>query len=137
MTAMSVVRWSMTPPGGDIVERRGPLGNVAAATMIARMKKPAKAAKLALPGSLLLVGAGKMGQAMLDGWLARGLNPRRLAVIEPQPEKTIKALTKRGARINPKKSGEAAAIVIAVKPQIAPDAVPPLAQSVGGDTLLV
>ena len=36
-------------------------------------------------GSLLLVGAGKMGSAMLDGWLARGLNPKKVAVIEPQP----------------------------------------------------
>src|SRR3569833_3544133 len=108
MTAMSVVRWSMTPPGGDIVDRRGPLGNAAAATMIARMKKPAKAAKLVLPGPLLRVGAGKMGQAMLDGWLARGLNPRKVVVVEPQPAKPIKALTKRGARINPKTPSEAA-----------------------------
>src|SRR3569833_3990526 len=137
MTAMSVVRWSMTPPGGDIVDRRGPLGNGAAATMIAPMKKPAKTTKLVLPGPLLLVGAGKMGQAMLDGWLARGLNPRTLVVIEPQPVKTIKALGKRGARINPKAPGEAAAIIVAVKPQMAPDAVPPLAASVGKGTLVV
>jgi pyrroline-5-carboxylate reductase len=105
--------------------------------MIARMKKPVKAARLALPGSLLLVGAGKMGQAMLDGWLARGLDPRKLAVIEPQPVKTIKALTKRGAKTNPKGAVEAAAIVIAVKPQTAPEAVPPLAASVGRGTLVV
>ena len=119
------------------MERRGPLGNVAAATMIARMKKPAKAAKLVLPGPLLLVGAGKMGQAMLDGWLARGLNPRKVVVVEPQPAKPIKALAKRGARINPKTPSEAAAIIVAVKPQMAPDAVPPLARNVGKGTLVV
>jgi pyrroline-5-carboxylate reductase len=106
------------------------------------MKKPAKkpaSPKLSavLPGPLLLVGAGKMGHAMLDGWLARGLNPRKLAVIEPQPVKTIKALAKRGAKINPKSATEAAAIVVAVKPQIAPEAVPPLAHSVGKGTLVV
>jgi pyrroline-5-carboxylate reductase len=111
--------------------------------MIARMKKPARNAakppKLStvLPGPLLLVGAGKMGQAMLDGWLARGLNPRKLMVIDPQPAKTIKALTKRGTKINPKAPAEAAAIVIAVKPQTAPDAVPPLAIAVGKSTLVV
>lgn len=111
--------------------------------MIARMKKPArkpaKAPKLSavLSGPLLLVGAGKMGQAMLDGWLARGLNPRKLAVVEPQPARTIKALAKRGAKINPKGASEAAAIVVAVKPQTAPEAVPPLAAAVGKGTLVV
>jgi len=35
-----------------------------------------------LSGSLLLVGAGKMGSVMLDGWLARGLAPKRIAVID-------------------------------------------------------
>ncbi len=38
-------------------------------------------------GPLLLVGAGKMGTAMLDGWLARGLDPKKVVVIEPQPGK--------------------------------------------------
>jgi pyrroline-5-carboxylate reductase len=125
------------------VETRGALGNVAAAIMIARMKKPARKTvqppKLStvLPGPLLLLGAGKMGQAMLDGWLARGLDPRKLAVIEPQPAKSIKALAKRGAKINPKSPADAAAVVIAVKPQTAPDAVPPLAASVGKGTLVL
>ena len=33
----------------------------------------------------MLAGAGKMGGAMLTGWLARGLDARRVIVIEPQP----------------------------------------------------
>ena len=37
----------------------------------------------AFPSSLLLVGAGKMGQAMLDGWLKLGLDPRRVVCIDP------------------------------------------------------
>jgi len=93
-------------------------------------------------GPLLLVGAGKMGQAMLDGWLARGLAPKKTAIIEPQPGKAIKALGKRGVTVNPKtgskaKATVAGAIVIAVKPQIAPDAVPPLGLHVGKGTLIV
>ena len=61
-----------------------------------------KATSLAsIPGTLVLVGAGKMGGAMLDGWLARGLPPKKVVVIEPQPSKAIKALAKRGVRINP------------------------------------
>jgi pyrroline-5-carboxylate reductase len=44
---------------------------------------------------IVLVGAGKMGSAMLQGWLARGLDPARVAVIEPQPadEKLMDAVT--------------------------------------------
>ena len=89
-------------------------------------------------GPLLLVGAGKMGQAMLDGWLARGLHPKKLMVIEPQPGKSVKALTRRGLKLNPKgKASQAAAIVIAVKPQSAPEAVPPLASYVGKSTMVL
>ena len=89
-------------------------------------------------GSLLLVGAGKMGGAMLDGWIARGLAPKRIVVIEPQPGKAVKALTRRGIKLNPKgKIAAAAAIVIAVKPQSAPDAVPPLRPYVGKTTLVL
>ena len=108
------------------------------------MKKPAAQSKTLakFSGALLLAGAGKMGQAMLDGWLARGLNPRKALVIEPQPAKPLKALTRRGLKLNPKitnkgKATEAAAIVIAVKPQTAPDAVPPLTAYAGKGTLVL
>ena len=36
--------------------------------------------------TLLLVGCGKMGGAMLDGWLARGLDPDRVWIVEPNAE---------------------------------------------------
>jgi pyrroline-5-carboxylate reductase len=85
-------------------------------------------------GPLLLVGAGKMGQAMLEGWLARGLDPKKLAVIEPQPVDAVQALAGKGAALNPKSLSKAGAIVIAVKPQTAPQAVPPLASAVSSDT---
>ena len=89
-------------------------------------------------GSLLLVGAGKMGSAMLDGWIARGLTLKRISVIEPQPGKAIKALARRGLALNPKgKTGAAVAIVVAVKPQTAPEAVPPLKAYVGKSTLVL
>ncbi|CAN0170559.1 unnamed protein product [Phaeothamnion confervicola] len=104
------------------------------------MAKPAKVQQslAAISGTVVLVGAGKMGGAMLDGWLARKLNPKKVVVLEPQPSKAIKALARRGVRINPKgKIGEAAAMVIAVKPQTAPDAVPPLATMAGPKTVVV
>jgi pyrroline-5-carboxylate reductase len=88
-------------------------------------------------GPLLLVGAGKMGQAMLEGWLARGLAPNRLVMLEPQPNESVRALGARGVALNPLNPPKAAAIVIAVKPQTAPEAVPPLAAHVGDGTLVL
>jgi pyrroline-5-carboxylate reductase len=89
-------------------------------------------------GPLLLAGAGKMGAAMLNGWIARGLDPKKVVVIEPQPGKALKAMAQRGLKINPKgKAAAAAAIVIAVKPQSAPEAVPPLAAYVAKGTLVL
>jgi pyrroline-5-carboxylate reductase len=90
------------------------------------------------PGRLVLLGAGKMGSAMLEGWLARGLDPRKLTVLEPQPTNSIKALTRRGVVLNPHtKLQNAAAVVIAVKPQSAPEAVGTLKPFVGKSTLAV
>src|ERR1700687_5415649 len=101
--------------------------------MAARKPQPLKSI-----GPLVLVGAGKMGSAMLDGWLARGLNPKKLVVIEPQPGQAVKALARRGLKLNPKgKAAEAAAIVIAVKPQPAPQAGPPLGRHIGKSTLVL
>ena len=96
---------------------------------------------LKIIGSLVLVGAGKMGGAMLDGWIARGLVPKRITIVEPQPGKAVKALARRGLKLNPKPGpkakADAAAIVIAVKPQTAPEAVPPLGLYIGKSTLVL
>ena len=104
------------------------------------MDKPKAQGALAdFSGTLLLVGAGKMGSAMLEGWLALGLAADKIAVLEPQPTSDIAALAGRGLRLNPapRDIGEAAAIVVAVKPQTAPEAMPALAPFVGGSTVTV
>ena len=106
------------------------------------MAKSVKSAKhdslAAVPGTFVLVGAGKMGGAMLEGWLARKLPPNKVVVLEPQPSKAIKALSKRGVRINPKGAiGKAAALVIAIKPQTAPEALPLLATLINARTVVV
>jgi pyrroline-5-carboxylate reductase len=90
-------------------------------------------------GLLVLVGAGKMGSALLEGWLRFGLDPKRVAVLEPQPAPQIASLTKAGVRLNPaaRTLADAAAIVVAVKPQIAAEALPPLAPMVGAATVVV
>jgi pyrroline-5-carboxylate reductase len=74
-----------------------------------------------LSGTIVLVGVGKMGGALLEGWLALGLDPKSVIAIEPQPTPELTALTKRGLRLNPIAAiVNAAALVIAVKPQVAP-----------------
>jgi len=75
-------------------------------------------------GTVALIGAGRMGSAMLDGWIGLGLEPARLVVIEPQPAPPITALQGRGLRLNPNNAaGCADAVVLAVKPQTAADAM--------------
>jgi pyrroline-5-carboxylate reductase len=88
-----------------------------------------------LRGPLLLLGAGKMGQAMLDGWLAQGLEPRKVAVLEPKPSSDLQNLVVRGVGLNPAKAVPAEAIVIAVKPQTAAEALPSLRAWVTESTL--
>ena len=77
------------------------------------------------PGTVVLVGAGKMGSALLDGWLALGLERHKLAVIEPQPSPGITALAQRGVVLNPAANAvhDPAVIVLAVKPQTAPEII--------------
>src|SRR5579872_6974263 len=89
-------------------------------------------------GRLVLFGAGKMGSALLDGWLRAGLDPARLSVIEPAPAPALTALAARGIALNPPKPpDDAAAIVIAVKPQSAVAVLPAIAASAGPSTLVV
>jgi pyrroline-5-carboxylate reductase len=92
-----------------------------------------------LDGRLVLVGAGKMGGALLEGWLGSGLDPRRLTVIEPSPAADIAALATRGVSLNPalQAHGAAAAIVVAVKPQVAADILPALAPLIAPATVAV
>jgi pyrroline-5-carboxylate reductase len=92
-----------------------------------------------LSGTIVLVGAGKMGSALLEGWLALGLSPRNVAVLEPQPTPEVAALAARGLRLNPSAAavGEVAALVVAVKPQVAPEVTPALSPFVSAATVVV
>jgi pyrroline-5-carboxylate reductase len=89
-------------------------------------------------GTLVLVGAGKMGAAMLEGWFGRGLDARRVVVLEPQPSPQIASLRERGLRINPSQDGvRADVLVVAVKPQSAQELMPQIAALVGPSSLVV
>src|SRR5213080_691021 len=88
-------------------------------------------------GTLVLVGAGKMGGAMLEGWLALGLEPAKIAVMEPKPAEAIAALEARGVRLNPASVQDASVIVIAIKPQDAASVVPTLKPLAKANTVVI
>jgi pyrroline-5-carboxylate reductase len=88
-------------------------------------------------GTIVLAGAGKMGGAMLTGWLARGLDPRHVVVIDPMPSPEISALTAKGVRLNPSETAAADALIVAVKPQMFRDAGDALKRWVAPSTLVV
>ena len=92
-----------------------------------------------IPGPIVLAGAGKMGGAMLTGWLARGLAPGDVVVIEPHPSDDIGALAAKGVRLNPSPSdiGTAATLVVALKPQMFREAGLGLKPFAAASTLVV
>ena len=93
---------------------------------------------LALPGPLLLVGAGKMGSAMLQGWLRMGVDPGLLYVVDPQPTPELKAeLDKRSIPLNPSAMPEPRIVMLAVKPQILKPALAAISLHVGKGTLVI
>ncbi|MFG1427832.1 pyrroline-5-carboxylate reductase [Roseixanthobacter glucoisosaccharinicivorans] len=76
-----------------------------------------------LNGPVVLVGAGKMGGALLDGWFRLGLEPAKAVVLDPNlPGPAAAALLAHGAHPNPDLSqiADPAVLVLAVKPQVAP-----------------
>src|SRR5262249_31427134 len=78
-----------------------------------------------------------MGGAMLTGWLAGGLEAKRVVVIEPAPSAEISALAARGIRLNPKDAGPVETLVIAVKPQSFREAGAMLKSHVAPSTMVV
>jgi pyrroline-5-carboxylate reductase len=82
---------------------------------------------LALKGDLVLLGAGKMGGAMLEGWLKAGTDAKKIVALDPSPPPEIKALIeKHSIRHNPPVAsiGETEVILAAVKPQIMEEVLP-------------
>ncbi len=82
-----------------------------------------------LKGTLVLAGAGKMGSAMLEGWLKAGADPKKIVAIDPKPpQEVMELLASHAIRHNPPISSitDAEVIVIAVKPQVMDDVLPNL-----------
>jgi pyrroline-5-carboxylate reductase len=83
---------------------------------------------------LVLLGCGKMGSALLQGWLKGGLDPRAVRVLDPNPSDWVKST---GVRVNEAVPDAPAIVLIAVKPQMMGAALPTLAALGNGDTLFL
>lgn len=83
---------------------------------------------------LVLLGCGKMGSAMLQGWLAQGLPPSSVWVVDPYPSDWLKGA---GVRLNTDLPAAPAIVLVAVKPQMMAEALPTLAAMGNSNTLFV
>ena len=83
---------------------------------------------------LVLLGCGKMGSAMLQGWLARGLPATSVWVQDPFPGEWLESC---GVHVNQALPENPAVVLVAVKPQIMAEALPVLQPMGNGDTVFL
>ena len=83
---------------------------------------------------LVLLGCGKMGTALLTGWLAAGVPAASVWVIEPNPSDWLNAS---GVHLNKGVPPAPAVALLAVKPQMMGAALPALQALGNGTTLFI
>ncbi|WP_372783399.1 pyrroline-5-carboxylate reductase [Phenylobacterium sp.] len=89
---------------------------------------------------ILMLGAGRMGGAILEGWArTEAYPPAELMIVDPQPSEAALAAERAGARLNPPAAELAAAhtVLLAVKPQLWREAAAQYAPSLGPDAVIV
>lgn len=94
---------------------------------------------LADAGPVVLVGAGKMGLALARGWIAGGLPPGSLVLVDPMPSEAAQSFaSETGVRLVDSAEGVLVAVlVLAVKPQVMGQVLAELRPMVGGHTLAI
>ncbi|MBB94637.1 MAG: pyrroline-5-carboxylate reductase [Rhodobacteraceae bacterium] len=83
---------------------------------------------------LVLLGCGKMGSAMLEGWLSGSLPASSVWVRDPRPSDW---LSSRGVHLNTALPEDPAVVLVAVKPQMMAEALPELQAFGGGRTIFL
>ncbi|SPF79846.1 pyrroline-5-carboxylate reductase [Pseudoprimorskyibacter insulae] len=83
---------------------------------------------------LVLLGCGKMGSAMLEGWLKGGLPADKVWVNDPFPSDWLKA---QGVNLNATLPVSPAIVLVAVKPQMMAEALPTLKTYGNGSTVFL
>ena len=96
---------------------------------------------MTLSGPVLLVGAGRMGGAMIDGWLSQGVPPERLLAVVPSEERRA-ALADKGVQAVAAPEALPAdlvpsVVVLAVKPQKMDAVLPAYARFAGPETVFL
>lgn len=88
-------------------------------------------------GPILLVGCGKMGGALLEGWIARGTAPSSIHVVDPAgPDLPSGVALAAGFDALPD-DFDPAVVLLAVKPQVMDEVLPPYAGFVGPETVFL
>ena len=83
---------------------------------------------------LVLLGCGKMGSAMLEGWLKQGVPPAAIWVLEPHPSDWLKST---GVHLNVGLPAAPAIVLLAVKPQMMGAALPQVTALGNGATVFL
>lgn len=89
---------------------------------------------------ILMLGAGRMGGAMVEGWLAAGaFAPADLMIRDPQPSAAAGAAASAGAVLDPSDAelARARTVVLAVKPQVWREAAGETAAWLAADAVIV
>ncbi len=87
---------------------------------------------------LTLIGAGKMGSAMLAGALKAGWLAQDISVVEPFVSPALAALEREyGFALNPGNAAPADILLLCIKPQMLDQAAGGIARHLGGETVLV
>ncbi|WP_193143357.1 MULTISPECIES: pyrroline-5-carboxylate reductase [unclassified Meridianimarinicoccus] len=84
---------------------------------------------------LVMLGCGKMGSALLQGWLDNGLDPAEVWVRDPHPAPVLGDMGV--THVNDALPANPAVVIVAVKPQLMNDALPDLAGLGNGDTMFL
>ena len=89
---------------------------------------------------ILMLGAGRMGGAMIEGWLRVGaVRPAELILRDPQPGSTALAAQTAGALLNPPTGDlvRARTVVLAVKPQLWRNVAAEVSKALAPDAVIV
>lgn len=94
---------------------------------------------LNIDGTICLVGAGKMGMAIVRGWLAAGIAPEQMMLFHPSPsERTRQTAQEYGLALATETlASEPRVVIMAVKPQMMSSVYAHVRPMVGADTLIL
>ena len=88
-------------------------------------------------GGLVLLGCGKMGSALLAGWLKASVAPSSVWVMEPNPSDWLTGLAAQGLHLNAGLPETPRVCLLAVKPQMMGAALPAVAALGSKGTLIL